>query len=220
MKSTSLTRLAPRANGSTARLLCLAALFFASSPAPAADGLELPPLTDISSNPRLPGKFVWVDLATDNVARAQTFYARMFGWQFYDLGGYIIGLCDGRPLCGMFQKPKPADKPDAKPRWIGYISVANVGQAQYAVTEAGGTVVAPPGKFPKRGEQAVFADPDGAIFGVIKSSSGDPEDEREEALGGASFLAAFGHGVGTMIMVEKPWDRKLSSPSSTVEVTH
>jgi len=33
-----------------------------------------------------------------------------------------------------------------------------------------------PRKFPKRGEQAVFADPEGAVFGVIKSSSGDPED--------------------------------------------
>jgi predicted enzyme related to lactoylglutathione lyase len=29
---------------------------------------------------------------------------------------------------------------------------------------------------PERGEQAVFADPEGAVFGVVKSSSGDPED--------------------------------------------
>ena len=29
---------------------------------------------------------------------------------------------------------------------------------------------------PKRGEQAVFADPEGALFGVVKSSAGDPED--------------------------------------------
>jgi predicted enzyme related to lactoylglutathione lyase len=29
---------------------------------------------------------------------------------------------------------------------------------------------------PKRGEQAVFADPEGALFGVIKSSSGDTPD--------------------------------------------
>jgi predicted enzyme related to lactoylglutathione lyase len=36
--------------------------------------------------------------------------------------------------------------------------------------------LATPQKFPKRGEQAVFADPEGAVFGVLKSSSGDPED--------------------------------------------
>ena len=44
------------------------------------------------------------------------------------------------------------------------------------MTKAGGRVLAPPQKMPKRGEQAVFADPEGALFGVVKSSSGDPED--------------------------------------------
>jgi predicted enzyme related to lactoylglutathione lyase len=37
-------------------------------------------------------------------------------------------------------------------------------------------VLAPVKDFPKRGEQAVFADREGAIFGVMKSSTGDPED--------------------------------------------
>lgn len=138
--------------------------------------LELPPLTDISSNPRLPGKFIWADLATDNAAAARVFYSRLFGWEFRDLGGYSIALSDGRPLCGLFQQARPADKPDARPRWIGFISVGSVSRAQKAVTEGGGKVVAAPAKFPKRGEQAIFADPEGALFGVIRSSSGDPED--------------------------------------------
>jgi predicted enzyme related to lactoylglutathione lyase len=75
----------------------------------------------------------------------------------------------------MFQRPRPTD-PNAKPRWFGYISVANVARAEQAVTKAGGKVVAAPKKMPDRGEQAVFADAEGAMFGVIKSSSGDPED--------------------------------------------
>ena len=37
-------------------------------------------------------------------------------------------------------------------------------------------MLATPQKMPKRGEQAVFADAEGAIFGVVKSSAGDPED--------------------------------------------
>src|SRR5262249_39012090 len=36
--------------------------------------------------------------------------------------------------------------------------------------------LAPPQQLPERGEQAVFADPEGAVFGVLASSSGDPED--------------------------------------------
>jgi predicted enzyme related to lactoylglutathione lyase len=75
----------------------------------------------------------------------------------------------------MFQRPRPKDR-SAEPRWFGYISVPNVGRAQRAVTKAGGRVLAAPQKVPKRGEQAVFADPEGALFGVVKSSSGDPED--------------------------------------------
>ncbi len=78
-------------------------------------------------------------------------------------------------MAGMFQKPKPAD-PLAKPRWFGYISVPNCEKAQAAVTKAGGRVLAATQKFSGRGEQAVFADPEGALFGVIRSSSGDPRD--------------------------------------------
>jgi predicted enzyme related to lactoylglutathione lyase len=51
-----------------------------------------------------------------------------------------------------------------------------VSKAERKVTRLGGRVLAPPQKFPDRGEQAVFVDPEGAIFGVVKSSSGDPPD--------------------------------------------
>ena len=141
----------------------------------AAERPALPPLTNLSGSPRLPGKFVWADLVTDDALAAQKFYTALFGWKFYDYGGYLIGRNDDRPMCGMFQRPRPAD-PNAKPRWLGYISVGNVERAKEAVTKAGGRVLATPQKMPKRGEQAVFADPEGALFGVIRSSAGDPQD--------------------------------------------
>ena len=135
----------------------------------------LPPLTTVSGSPRLPGKFVWADLVTDDVRAASTFYARLFGWTFEDTGGYLIGANEERPLCGMFQRERPKDR-TAEPRWFGYISVSSVARTRDKVTEADGRVLAEPKKMPKRGEQAVFADPEGALFGVVKSSSGDPED--------------------------------------------
>jgi len=158
------------------RWLALLAMVCAGlTPLLAADPPQLPPLTTVSGSPRLPGKFVWADLVTDDVLTAQKFYSELFGWKFYDYGGYFIGRNDDRPLCGMFQRPRPKDRV-AGPRWFGYISVGNVERAQRAVTKAGGRVLAAPKKMPKRGEQAVFADPEGAVFGVIKSSSGDMED--------------------------------------------
>jgi uncharacterized protein len=137
---------------------------------------SLPPLTTVSDNPRLPGKFVWADLVTDDVVAARKFYGALFGWSFSDYGGYVIAKNDDRPVCGMFQRPRPVDAPQAKPRWFGYISVASVDRARNAVLNAGGRELAAPKQLPERGEQAVFADAEGAIFGVVKSSSGDPED--------------------------------------------
>ena len=154
--------------------LVAAALLLATNGS-TAEKLVLPPLTTVTGSPRLPGKFVWADLVTDDVPAARNFYSQLFGWKFYDMGGYLIAANEDRPLCGMFQKERPADS-NAKPRWFGYISVADVGQAQKAVTKAGGKVLAAPQKMPKRGEQAVFADAEGAIFGVVRSSAGDPED--------------------------------------------
>jgi predicted enzyme related to lactoylglutathione lyase len=155
-------------------IICGALLLFAAA-CLASDAPKLPPLTTASGNPRLPGKFVWVDLVTDDVLTAQKFYTTVFGWTFNDYGGYIIGRNDDRPMCGMFQRPRPKDRV-ALPRWFGYISVGNVKRAQRTITKAGGRVLAEPKKMSDRGEQAVFADPEGTVFGVIKSSSGDPQD--------------------------------------------
>jgi predicted enzyme related to lactoylglutathione lyase len=158
-------------SGLTAALLLCCSLSILAAPKPP----ELPPLNTVSGAPRLPGKFVWADLVTDDALKAQEFYTKLFGWKFWSYGDYLIGSNDDRPLCGMFQRPRPKDRA-AEPRWFGYISVNSVDKAQNAVTRAGGRVLAEPKKMPKRGEQAVFADAEGALFGVIKSSSGDAPD--------------------------------------------
>jgi len=137
---------------------------------------QLPPLTTVSGSPRLPGKFVWADLVTDDVPAARKFYAQLFGWTFRDAGNYTIAANEDRPLCGLFQRTRPPGQPEARPRWLGYLSVSSVERAQRAVTKLGGKVLAEPQKFPQRGEQAILADAEGVVFGVVKSSSGDPPD--------------------------------------------
>jgi uncharacterized protein len=61
-------------------------------------------------------------------------------------------------------------------RWVGLISVADVRAATAAVTAAGGKVVYAPVMLGERGETAVFKDPEGVLFGVVNSKSGDPLD--------------------------------------------
>jgi predicted enzyme related to lactoylglutathione lyase len=75
----------------------------------------------------------------------------------------------------MFYRARPQDR-SARPRWFGYISVRNVERAKETVLESGGKVLIEPHELAERGEQAVFADTEGAVFGVVKSSSGDPPD--------------------------------------------
>jgi predicted enzyme related to lactoylglutathione lyase len=151
---------------------------------------ELPPLTSAKGNPRLPGKFIWADLVTDDVSKAMNFYAQVFGWRFAPAGNYYIAINDSHPIAGIFQKPRPPNEPNAKPRWFGYISVPSVKKAETVVNRSGGRTIASRQDFPKRGEQAVFADPEGAIFGVMRSSSGDPED----------FLASPGDWVWVQLL--------------------
>jgi predicted enzyme related to lactoylglutathione lyase len=152
---------------------CLAVTATAGRAAPTAP--QFPPLTSNDHSPRLPGKFVWADLVTDDVAAERAFYGRLFGWTFRELGNYTVAQNDERPLAGIIQQAKPKGRP-AQPRWFAYLSVGSVGKAQRAVTKGGGTVLAPSQNLPARGEQALFKDPEGAIFGVIKSSAGDPQD--------------------------------------------
>lgn len=205
------------------RWLALLTLVGAAVTGPTAEAAEsaakLPPLTTVSGNPRLAGKFVWADLVTDDVPRAQAFYGSLFRWSFRDYGGYLIAANDERPLCGMFQKPRPEGKPEAKPRWIGYISVPNLKKTERAVTSAGGRVLAAPRNFPERGEQAIFSDAEGALFGVIKSSSGDPEDFLAEPgdwiwiqllSRDARKAAEFYRGIGRYEIIENSADGRMS----------
>jgi predicted enzyme related to lactoylglutathione lyase len=166
----------------------------ATNPASRGEEVEFPPLTTVSGNPRLPGKFVWADLVTDNAAAARPFYAQLFHWRFQAVGNYLVAMSDSRPLAGIIQKPRPASNPNAKPRWFGYISVPDLKKAESVVTRGGGRTVASRTDFPGRGEQAVFADPEGAIFGVIKSSAGDPED----------FLAEPGDWIWMQLLSRDP----------------
>jgi predicted enzyme related to lactoylglutathione lyase len=156
-------------------LLALACVALTS--ARGAEKLELPPLTTVDNAQRLTGKFVWADLVTDDVAAARKFYGQMFGWRFRNVGDYALAANDERPLAGILQRARPADQPiPARPRWIPYMSVSSVGEAQEKAMKAGGKVVAKQQNYPQRGDQAVFADAEGAVFGVIASRRGDPAD--------------------------------------------
>jgi hypothetical protein len=141
-----------------------------------------PPIVDPPSGQHTPGRFVWGDLVTSDVAAAADFYGKVFGWTFETYGGdddrdtYTLALADGLPIGGMVfdQRAMKGKTPSA--RWVGLISVADVKAASAAVAAGGGKVVYAPVMLGERGETAVFKDPEGVLFGVVNSKNGDPLD--------------------------------------------
>ncbi len=140
-----------------------------------------PPITTPPTGVHLPGKWVWADLITRDVGEAVEFYGQVFGWTFEtygpkdDLQTYTLVLADGEPIGGMvFDWSKSPTERSA--RWVGQISVPDVKAAESQVRSGGGHILEKPQQLGERGQGALFIDPEGAMFAVIRSDTGDPED--------------------------------------------
>jgi hypothetical protein len=152
-----------------------ASLAIAASPP-----LQWPAVTDEPTHTHVPGRWATVDLFTDDVAAAERFYGKVFGWTFERFGDgkkvYALARSDGQRLGGVayVEKARAANKAG---RWIGMLSVPDVAAAAGHVAKAGGKVMLEPRDLPGRGKAALVSDPEGAPFGLIRTTGGDPVDE-------------------------------------------
>jgi predicted enzyme related to lactoylglutathione lyase len=144
----------------------------------APNGFVLPPLTEGASTEHHTGKVVWVDLVTPDLARAEQFYAGLFGWSFEKVAGdpnYVIASSGDQAVGGLFQKTATAAQP-RQSAWLTFIAVSDIAAADRLALAHGAKVLSAPKSYPRRGRQAVLADPDGAVFALLASTSGDPPD--------------------------------------------
>lgn len=141
---------------------------------------HLPAIVQPAGNERHAGKVIFVELITPDLAAARQFYAGLFGWTFKDIQyngrQYAEAFLDGHPVAGLMQRKLPAGKP-RQPVWRSFFSVPDVDLAIKNATEIGAKVLFGPRDIPDRGREAVLADPQGAVFAVLSSASGDPPDE-------------------------------------------
>jgi predicted enzyme related to lactoylglutathione lyase len=179
-----------------ARLL-LAMLLVACAAPLAAAPVPLPPLLQPPTSEHHVGKVIWADLVTPDLAAAEHFYGGLFGWTFREIHmgstQYAVALLDGRPVGGLVQHAPPPGE-HRQPAWLTFIAVSDVDATQQLVLQQGGKVLAAPRAHPNRGRQAVFADPQGAVFAVLASSSGDPPD----------VLAAPGEWIWSSLIASNP----------------
>jgi len=163
------------------RHFLFAAALLAASAGAATPTPYWPPITEAPTQHRNPGRFVWADLVTNDVGLAVEFYGATFGWTFETYGDatddrltYTLVFAEGRPIGGMVFHQRAEEAKAA--RWVALISVADTAVAARKVTQAGGKLLVGPRTLGERGEVAVFADPEGALAGMIRSATGDPED--------------------------------------------
>jgi hypothetical protein len=162
-------------------VVAIATLGIAAFAAEAADRFW-PPIVDPPTGQHTPGRWVWGDLVTSDVAAAANFYAKVFGWTFETYGGeedldtYTLALSDGLPIGGIVFDRRAMKGKVPSARWIGLISVPDVRAAADSVTRSGGTILVAPTMLGERGETAVLQDPEGTPFGVVHSKNGDPAD--------------------------------------------
>ncbi len=146
--------------------------------ASACSGLRLSPVTAQPTSQWIPGKFIWHDLITHDVSAVKLFYAGVFGWRFEDLPGtdrYTVIRHDGEMIGGIAFSDR---KVDGKPisQWVSMVSVPSVDRAVGLIRQGGGKVYAGPRDIADRGRLAIVGDPEGAVFGLVRTTGGDPPD--------------------------------------------
>jgi uncharacterized protein len=155
-------------------------LFFGiSCSAASAASFELPAFNSPPSTEHHVGKVVWADLVTPDLASAEKFYSSMFGWTFQTIragnSDYAVAMLDGRPIGGIMQKPIAAGE-HQQSAWLTFIAVRDVDAVKRVALAHKAKVLADSKTYTARGRQAVLADPEGAVFAIVASSSGDSPD--------------------------------------------
>jgi uncharacterized protein len=116
----------------------------------------------------------WSELNARGIEQAIPFYAAIFGWTISssDMGEgqppYTQFQLEGQSVAGAWEMNAmvPAEVPSY---WQVYFSVADVDVAYGKALEAGGREMLPPQDFPG-GRFAIVGDPQGASFGLLKTT--------------------------------------------------
>ncbi|MCX4696548.1 VOC family protein [Streptomyces sp. NBC_01408] len=127
-----------------------------------------------------PGTPVWNELITQDTSTVGKFYEHVFGHEAQTHGAaseefdYLTLRLEGRPVAAVrgVGRSLPHDR---GPHWMAYFEVEDTDRAADRVTDLGGRVVDPPHEGPI-GRQATVADPEGAVFTLVRSTRGPGRD--------------------------------------------
>jgi predicted enzyme related to lactoylglutathione lyase len=151
---------------------------------------RLPPVSPEVTGEVRPGKFVWGDLVSQDVAASKAFYGALFGWTFSDEGRYSTVFNRGVAIAGMVK----ARDPKRGTEWIANLSVADVDRASSKLVEHGGQIETGPIDAPDRGRIALVSYEGNAAMLLVRATGGDPPDAHP-AIGGWLWWELWAHDV-------------------------
>ncbi|MEW2070095.1 VOC family protein [Streptomyces sp. NPDC007346] len=122
----------------------------------------------------VPGTPVWNELVTRETSMVAKFYQTVFGYETEaavsaDLDHRTLHL-EGRPVAALHGVGQSLPR-DRGPHWMTYFEVADVDGSAARVVELGGHVLRPPHEGAS-GRLATVADPEGAVFTVVRTLGG------------------------------------------------
>jgi predicted enzyme related to lactoylglutathione lyase len=120
----------------------------------------------------VPGSYCWTELTSRDPETATRFYGEVFGWDAHS--GEMAEMAytefknGDRSVAGMM--PAPAELPAEVPSyWMPYFEVTDTDKTVTDATALGASVMVPAQDVPTVGRFAILRDPQGAVFGVIKT---------------------------------------------------
>ena len=110
--------------------------------------------------------FVHVELVSTDVAKAKSFYGKLFNWKLedVDMGDMIYTLIKAGEGAGGGIMKNPM--PDGHSMWIAYVKVGNVKAATRKAKSLGAKVKKDVTKVKGAGSLSIITDPTGAMLGL------------------------------------------------------
>ena len=124
----------------------------------------------------LPGKFIWFELSTPDIAGAKAFYADVIGWtsRGFPAGPVTYDMIFfGDSLDTMVGSYTPAS---GAARWTSCVSVRDLDATVARATACGGAIAEPITEVPGVGRRATIRDPQGAVLCVLERIQDDKPD--------------------------------------------
>jgi predicted enzyme related to lactoylglutathione lyase len=128
--------------------------------------------------------FVHLELYTGDLAKAKTFYGKLFDWKLQDIplpaqgesGTYTMIDVGGGTGGGMLQNPRPVG-----PHWLAYVGVDDLSASLRKARELGAKVVMDKTEAGGFGWMAILTDPTGAEFALWQPKPKQGQQQQQTA---------------------------------------